>query len=153
MDASGKGEKKGTLNKLMAFFKGKEDLKGTKSSTGASVDQSKETPTANDLFKDQKSTEKSDSVSEEDLQKEILKLIESNINRTHFSEKKLETFCIKCFNLQNPVKFKESNERLYRFLYDDLKVILPCIDQPESIVHLMKMVVFFKVEVCGKNFY
>ena len=27
-----------------------------------------------------------------------------------------------------------------------MKVILQCIDQPESIVHLMKMVVFFSVD-------
>lgn len=97
MDSNNKVESKGTLNKLMAFFKGKEDLKGTKSSIGSSIENTKETPSANEIYKEKKSSEKSDTVSDEEIQKEILQLIESNINRSHFSEKKLETFCIKCF--------------------------------------------------------
>ena len=51
-------------------------------------------------------------------------MIEKNLNRTYFNEKKLEVFFEKCWELKEPKRFKDESERFYRFLYDDLKVIL-----------------------------
>jgi hypothetical protein len=69
-------------------------------------------------------------------------MIEKNINRNHFNEKKLEGFFEKCWELKEPRKFKE-NERFFKFLYEDLKVILQCVENPKYLVEFTKFVVFF----------
>ena len=69
-------------------------------------------------------------------------MIEKNINRSHFNEKKLEPFFEKCWELREPKKFKD-NSRFHQFLYDDLKVILQCVDNPSYLAEFSKFVVFF----------
>ena len=131
----------------MGFFKKNKDLKGTKSSK-LDKEPTKEGPSVNQQYqkKLKEQNKKLDEMAEPETIKQILSLIESNINRQHFNEKKLPAFLEKCWQLQEPLALKEENERFMRFLYDDLKIILQCIDVPESIVGLMKLVVFFKVD-------
>ena len=46
-----------------------------------------------------------------DLEKrtKIMEMIEKNINRKYFSEKRLEDFFLECFSLKNPAAFAEEN--------------------------------------------
>jgi hypothetical protein len=67
------------------------------------------------------------------------------VNRKFFNEKKVDAFFDKCFELREPKKFKE-NDRFFKFLYDDMKVILQCLDKPKSLVNFTKFIVFFGVD-------
>ena len=63
-------------------------------------------------------------MAEPEIRRALLSMIEKNLNRGYFNEKKLEVFFEKCWELKEPKRFKDESERFYRFLYDDLKVIL-----------------------------
>lgn len=58
----------------------------------------------------------------------------------------MDAFFEKCFSLQDPKKFKRENDRFFRWCYDDFKVIVQCIDDPENFVEMTKFVVFFGTE-------
>jgi len=73
-------------------------------------------------------------------------MIEKNINRTFFSEKKAPAFFELCWELKDPKKFKEENQRFYRFLYDDLKIILQHVSYAPTVVEFSKLIVFFGVD-------
>lgn len=55
--------------------------------------------------------------------KEILDMIEKNINKSYFNERRIEAFFQKCWELQDPRAFAKESDRFFRFMYDDLKVI------------------------------
>ena len=114
-----------TVSKLMSFFGKKKGLIGTKSQEIDPKKGSKSTETVNDKYQEKLKEEnkKLDEKAEPEIQKQILSLIESNINRKHFNEKKIGAFFEKCWQLNDPKAFK-SNDRFFRFLYDDFKVII-----------------------------
>ena len=67
---------------------------------------------------------KLDSMAEPETKKQIIEMIEKNINGTYFREARLNPFFEKCWELNEPKKFKEENNRFYKWLYTDLKSIL-----------------------------
>ena len=73
-------------------------------------------------------------------------MIETKISRKHFSEKAFEAFINKCFELKNPKQFKDENERFFRFLYDDLKIIIQIMEEPSHIAEITKLVNYFSIE-------
>jgi hypothetical protein len=44
--------------------------------------------------------------------KKITEMIEKNINRKYFSEKKCEEFFTQCFSLKDPQRFKEEDPKI-----------------------------------------
>ena len=50
-----------------------------------------------------------------------MEMIEKNINRKYFSEKRLSDFFAECFSLKNPASFAEENMKFKSFLMYDLK--------------------------------
>lgn len=75
----------------------------------------------------------------------MLELIEKNINRKYFSEKKADAFFEACFALKDPAAFVEENVRFKKFIYDDLKLIIQSVKDPENVVNLVKFAVFFRL--------
>jgi len=73
-------------------------------------------------------------------------MIEKQISRKHFSEKRYDEFLAKCLSLDDPKQFKDDNERFFRFLYDDLKIIIQIVESPSSIAETTKLVNFFGIE-------
>jgi len=71
-------------------------------------------------------------------------LIEKNINRKYFSEKKCEEFFTLCFSLKDPVKFKEEDPKLQVFLEKDLKMLVQSVREPLNLVEFTKFAVFFR---------
>lgn len=61
---------------------------------------------------------------EPETRKQILKLIETNVNKEYLKEKKLPVFFEKCWELKEPRKFVQEEARFERFLKDDLKSVL-----------------------------
>ena len=55
-------------------------------------------------------TEK-DRTSENEKRLKVKEMIEKNINRKYFSEKKLEEFFALCFSMQKPEKFYEEDSK------------------------------------------
>ena len=47
--------------------------------------------------------------------------------------------------MKDPKAFKK-DDRFFRFLYDDFKVIIQSIDRPKSLVEFVKFIVFFGVD-------
>lgn len=74
-----------------------------------------EVKTANDIYQEMKKKEKEgeeerkvegkEKASEEEKRAKILDMIEKNINRKYFSEKKFDAFLDQCFSLKNPAAF------------------------------------------------
>ena len=54
-------------------------------------------------------------------------------------------FFERCWQLKNPKKFAKESERFFRFVYDDLKVIIQVVGNPWNYAELCKFVVFFGV--------
>lgn len=82
---------------------------------------------------------------EKEKRAKILEMIEKNINRKYFSEKKIDTFFEQCFSLKDPAAFVEEDARFKKFVYDDLKLIIQSIKDTENIVNLVKFAVFFRL--------
>jgi len=72
-------------------------------------------------------------------------MIDKHINKLHFNERRIDVFFQKCWELKNPRAFAQEDERFFRFLYDDLKIICQCIDNSSNYAELSKFVVFFGV--------
>lgn len=53
-----------------------------------------------------------DKMSDSEKKKKILEMIQKNINRKYFQEKKLEEFFSLCFSIKKPEKFYEED---YKF--------------------------------------
>lgn len=87
--------------------------------------------------------EKLDQMAEGETRKQILQLIEKNTNKKHFNEKRLDIFFEKCWQLKNPKEFPKESERFFRFIYDDLKVIIQVVGSSQHFADLCKFVVFF----------
>lgn len=68
--------------------------------------------------------EKLDEMAEAETRKQILQLIEKNVNKQHFNERRVDVFFQKCWELKNPRAFAKEDQRFLRFLYDDLKVVV-----------------------------
>ena len=128
--------KPGGISKLMSFF-------GKKSEE----EEKPKVETVTDKYKEQldKENEKLDSMGEADTQKQILKLIETNINAKYLRESRLEQFFQKCWDLKNPKEFME-NKDFRRFVYSDLKSVLGKIDNPTNYVEFTKFMVFFRAD-------
>jgi len=77
--------------------------------------------------------------------KKILEMIEKNINRKYFSEKRLSDFFAECFSLKNPAAFVEENQKFKSFLMYDLKQIIQSVKEPENLVEFLKFAVFFRL--------
>ena len=80
-----------------------------------------------------------------EARKKILELIEKNINRKYFSEKKLEAFFEQCFSLKRPADFIREDPKFNAFVNDDLKLILQSVKDPANLVELTKFAVFFQL--------
>lgn len=80
---------------------------------------------ARDVYQEsmQKSNLDADKKAGENYRKEILEMIEKNLNRTYFKETKLETFFEKCFALVEPEKIME-DPKFKEFIYYDTKYIV-----------------------------
>ena len=62
--------------------------------------------------------------SEKEKRSKILDIIEKNVNRKYFSEKKLDVFFEHCFSLSKPEAFVEEETRFNSFIQNDLKFIV-----------------------------
>lgn len=118
------------------------DFFGGKKKGQTDAPKAKEAPNLTKL-KMEAENKKLDELAEPELHKQIIDLIETNLNRKYFKESKLDPFFTKCFELQNPKQFKEKNQRFYRFLYDDLKFILQKTQVPENFEEFTKLITFF----------
>lgn len=56
--------------------------------------------------------------------KKITEMIEKNINRKYFSEKKCEEFFTQCFSLKDPQRFKEEDPKIQEFIEKDIKMLV-----------------------------
>ena len=93
-------EKPGTLNKLKNFF------------TRSSEEQKSPFLSKDDYAKKmQEENEKLDKMAEPDIRKQILSMIDKNINREYFNEQRLEPFFEKCWELKAPRDFVKENPR------------------------------------------
>ena len=100
-------ETSGALSKLLNLFTNKnESKKGEKQEFPEKSDSDK---TASQDYSEQNS--KLDQMAEPTVQKQVLNMIESNINAIYFREKRLEPFFQKLWELKEPIKFKNENER------------------------------------------
>ena len=81
----------------------------------------------NEMYKESKKVEESnkaraaDPAEDSEKRKKIIEMIEKNINRKYFSEKKLEDFFEECFSLKNAAAFLEEDKRFKSFIAHDLK--------------------------------
>jgi len=73
-------------------------------------------------------------------------MIETNVNRKYFSEKRLDDFFEACFSLKHPQAFVEEERKFQGFLLQDLKLIIQSVKQPDNLVELVKFAVFFRAE-------
>jgi hypothetical protein len=71
-------------------------------------------------------------------------MIEKNINRKYFSEKKLDDFLKQCFSLKRPEAFADEDAKFNKFVNDDLKLIVQSIKDPDHLVEMVKFAIFFK---------
>jgi hypothetical protein len=72
-------------------------------------------------------------------------MIEKNINRKYFNEKKLELFFEKLFSMSNTQALV--NEQMFQdWLTYDIKQLIQILTRPSSLVSFSKMVVFLKLE-------
>ncbi len=72
-------------------------------------------------------------------------MIDKNINRRYFSEKKLPAFFDLCFSIKNTQLFLQ-NPKIERFIHNDLKFLVQSIQVIENLVDFIKFAVFFKLE-------
>lgn len=75
-----------------------------------------------------------------------MEMIDKNINRKYFSEKKIDAFFEQCFSLKNPKAFVEEDAKFQSFLVNDLKLLIQSIRDPQNLVEFIKFAVFFRVE-------
>jgi hypothetical protein len=82
-----------------------------------------------------------------DLEKrtKILEMIEKNINRKYFSEKRLGDFFAECFSLKNPAAFVDEDPKFKSFVMYDLKLLIQSLREPENLVEFLKFAVFFRL--------
>lgn len=72
-------------------------------------------------------------------------MINTNINRKYFSDKKLDDFFTYCFTMKDPTILM--NElRFVQFVEFDLKFIMQSLRQMDHIVGFSKFLVFFRIE-------
>lgn len=72
-------------------------------------------------------------------------MIERNINRKYFSDKKLEDFFDLCFSVKN-LNLLKNDPRFVQFIEYDLKFIIQSLRQVDHIVGFSKFLVFFRIE-------
>jgi hypothetical protein len=105
--------------------------------------------TINDLYKEAKSSETPETAAELEQEKEkrakILEMIDKNINRKYFSERKIDPFFTQCFSLKRPDQFIQDEPRFSHFINDDLKLIVQSVKEPANLVEFTKFAVFFKL--------
>jgi hypothetical protein len=73
-------------------------------------------------------------------------MIEKNINRKYFSEKRLEAFFEQCFSLKDPTAFAQDEKEFRSFITHDLKLIIQSIKDPQNLVELLKFTIFFRLD-------
>lgn len=86
-----------------------------------------------------------DERADEATREALIELVNNNINRKFFKEKRLEAFFEKCFTLQEPDKLMAEQE-FYSFVYYDLKQVLQLVTGTGNLVNFTKFMVFFKVD-------
>eukprot|EP00347_Sterkiella_histriomuscorum_P019411 403341726 len=75
----------------------------------------------------------------------IAQLIDSNINRKYFSEKKLSNFFEICYQIKNPQLLRD-DQKFQKFLNKDLKFIIQSLKSVENFYNFVKFIVYFKID-------
>ena len=109
------------IDKVRSFFS---NMTTPTTMTSTNVDGEK---SVNEMYKESKKVEESnkaraaDPAEDSEKRKKIIEMIDKNINRKYFSEKKLEDFFEECFSLKNAAAFLEEDKRFKSFIAHDLK--------------------------------
>ena len=72
-------------------------------------------------------------------------MIEKNINRKYFSEKKLDDFFAQAFSIKQPARFIEEDMKFKSFINHDFKMLIQSVKDPNNLVEFLKFGVFFRL--------
>ena len=116
-------EQPSAISRIKSFFSSFKKEEATGSTSTSTVD---------DIYqniKKQKSEEskemsEKDKSSETEKRSKVKEMIDKNINRKYFQEKKLEEFFNLCFSMNKPEKFYEEDPKFNDFVHNDLKMLV-----------------------------